>query len=76
MEGHASLMYFTEEVRHDNTFPLKLLQFIVSRGKSSSLPFAYGKRNSAIRTVRDIYHIVAKPKAKFNGQACLQLNGF
>lgn len=28
MEGHASLMYFTEEAKHHHTFPLELLQFI------------------------------------------------
>lgn len=42
MEGHASLMYSTEETKHHHTFPLEFLQFIVSQGKSSS-PFSYGK---------------------------------
>lgn len=32
MEGHASLMYSTEEAKHHHTFPLELLQFIVSQG--------------------------------------------
>lgn len=42
MEGHASLMYFTEEVRH-NTFPLKLLQSIVSQGEELQFTFCLWK---------------------------------
>lgn len=72
MEGHASLMYSIEEAKHHHTFPLELLQFTVSRGKSS-LYFAYGKIQK-FRNWNCKGHLSLHCRPKFNGQA--HLNGF
>lgn len=44
MEEHASLMYSTEEARHHHTFPLEILQVIVSQGEEQFIFYLWKNR--------------------------------